>query len=103
MFIVYYLGSIYIYALLFFRKYPDVASFLLSQGADTDLRNLSGAHALHLASASGSLEICKLLFRRENVDVFCTDNDGTIIFFFTVTSQIISVYEYIYIHPCMYT
>ena len=67
------------------QKCEDIARLLVSFGANTDLRTISGKVALHLAAANGSREMVELLLNH-SANPNSSDDDGW-------TALLIAVYK----------
>ena len=67
------------------QKCEDIARLLVSSGANTDLRTISGKVALHLAAANGSREMVELLLNH-SANPNSSDDDGW-------TALLIAVYK----------
>jgi ankyrin repeat protein len=52
-------------------KYPEIAMYLITNGADINIKNSQDETAIHFASMAGNLSIIKMLFERgANINVY---------------------------------
>jgi ankyrin repeat protein len=60
---------------LFYADSPDLVKFLISKGANVNLKNKDGWSALHFAARKGNLEKCKILIENK-VEIDSLDKYG---------------------------